>query len=111
MIGYLYNFRLLNHVYTYQSGFAYDDRAARPGAVAHAMAIRDAYRYGACIYDFLAGHNRLKESFSTRCQPMLWQTIQQPRVAFRLEHLAGSVKHTVACALSDLPRRKKMLPP
>ena len=111
VIGYLYNFRMHNRVYSYQSGFAYDDRAARPGAVAHAMAIHDAYRCGACVYDFLAGHNRLKESFSTRCQPMLWQTIQQPRVAFRLEHLARSVKHAAASALSDLRRRKKRLLP
>lgn len=72
VLGYLYNFRLGDHIYAYQSGFAYDEGAARPGAVAHAMAIREAYRSGAAIYDFMAGHNRLKESFSTRCEPMLW---------------------------------------
>ena len=83
VIGYLYNFRLQGRVYAYQSGFAYDDRVARPGAVTHAMAIRDAYRSGAAIYDFLAGRNRLKKSFSTRCEPMMWQVIQQPRQAFR----------------------------
>ena len=43
LIGYLYNFRLSDRVYTYQSGFAYDEAGARPGAVAHALAIRDAY--------------------------------------------------------------------
>jgi CelD/BcsL family acetyltransferase involved in cellulose biosynthesis len=111
VIGYLYNFRLGNHVYAYQSGFAYDERGARPGAVAHAMAIGEAYRSGATVYDFLAGRNRLKESFSTRSEPMLWQVIQQPRLAFRLEHLAGVVKDAVACGLIDLRRRKKMLLP
>jgi CelD/BcsL family acetyltransferase involved in cellulose biosynthesis len=111
VIGYLYNFRLGNHVYAYQSGFAYDERAARPGAVAHAMAIREAYRSGAAVYDFMAGRNRLKESFATRCEPMLWQVIQQPRLAFRLEHLARSVKHAVEGALIDLRQRKKMLLP
>jgi CelD/BcsL family acetyltransferase involved in cellulose biosynthesis len=111
VIGYLYNFRLGNHVYAYQSGFASDERAARPGAVVHAMAIGDAYRSGACVYDFMAGRNRLKESFATRCEPMLWHVIQQPRLAFRLEHLAHSVKHAVEGALIDLRRRKKMLLP
>ena len=97
LIGYLYNFRLGGHVYAYQSGFAYDERRARPGAVTHAMAIRDAYRSGAAIYDFLAGRNRLKESFATRCEPMLWQVIQRPRLAFWLEDLARSVKHRIEC--------------
>ncbi len=109
VIGYLYNFRLGNHVYAYQSGFAYDERAARPGAVAHAMAIGEAYRSGAAVYDFMAGRNRLKESFSTRCEPMLWQIIQQPRVAFRLEDFARGVKRAVEGALIAPRRRKKML--
>jgi CelD/BcsL family acetyltransferase involved in cellulose biosynthesis len=72
VLGYLYDFRLGDHIYAYQSGFAYDEGTARPGAGAHAMAIRGAYRSGAAVYDFMAGHNRLKESFSTRCEPMLW---------------------------------------
>jgi CelD/BcsL family acetyltransferase involved in cellulose biosynthesis len=93
VLGYLYNFRLGEHVYAYQSGFAYEGGRARPGVVTHALAIRDAFRTGASVYDFLAGHNRLKESFATRCEPMLWQTLQQPRFAFRLEHLARRLKH------------------
>jgi CelD/BcsL family acetyltransferase involved in cellulose biosynthesis len=111
VIGYLYNFRLGNHVYAYQSGFAYDERAARPGAVAHAMAIGEAYRSGAAFYDFMAGRNRLKESFATRREPMLWQVIQQPRLAFRLEHLARSVKVAAEGALIDFGGAKKMLLP
>jgi CelD/BcsL family acetyltransferase involved in cellulose biosynthesis len=100
VIGYLYNFRLGGHVYAYQSGFAYDDRRARPGTVAHAMAIRDAYRSGAAVYDFLAGHNRLKESFSTHSEAMLWQVVQQPRLAFRVENFARRVKHAVRARIT-----------
>jgi len=111
VLGYLYNFRLGDHIYAYQSGFAYDEGAARPGAVAHAMAIREAYRSGAAVYDFMAGHNRLKESFSTRCEPMLWQVIQQPRLAFRLEHFARRAKHAAEGALGNLRRRIKVLLP
>jgi CelD/BcsL family acetyltransferase involved in cellulose biosynthesis len=110
-IGYLYNFRLNNHIYAYQSGFAYDEGAARPGVVTHALAITEAYRSGAVIYDFMAGRDRLKESFATRCEPMLWQVIQQPRLALRLEHFARRAKRAAGRALVNLRRRKTVLLP
>ncbi len=110
LIGYIYNFRLFDRVYTYQSGFAYDDAGARPGAVAHALAIRDAYHSGASVYDFLAGRNRLKESYATTSAPMLWEVVQQPRLAFRAERLARSVKQQFEGQLAAVARRKKMLP-
>ena len=43
----------------------------------------------------MAGRNRLKESFSSRCEPMLWQVLQQPRLIFRLEHLGRRLKHAI----------------
>ncbi len=92
IIGYLYNFRLGSCIYAYQSGFADADRRKRPGAVTHALAIRHAFQSGASIYDFMAGHNRLKASFATRCEPMLWQVVQQPRLAFRLEDYGRRLK-------------------
>ena len=95
VIGYLYNFRYGDRIYAYQSGFADSDRHERPGAVTHALAIRHAFQSGARIYDFMAGRNRLKESFSTQCEPMLWQVLQQPRLAFRLEHLGRRLKHAI----------------
>ena len=95
VLGYLYNFRLGNHVYAYQSGFDDSDRHERPGTVTHFLAIRHAFRSGARVYDFMAGRNRLKESFATRCEPMLWQTVQQPRLAFRLEHFARQFKQAL----------------
>ena len=94
-IGYLYNFRLGTRVYAYQSGFADADRRERPGIVTHALAIRHAFRSGAGVYDLMAGPNRLKESLATRCEPMWWQTFQQPRLAFRLEHLGRRLKHAL----------------
>jgi CelD/BcsL family acetyltransferase involved in cellulose biosynthesis len=92
VIGYLYNFRLGSRIYAYQSGFAEAGRGERPGVVTHALAIRRAFRSGARVYDFMAGHNRLKQSLATRCERMLWQVFQQPRLAFRLERLARRVK-------------------
>lgn len=91
-IGYLYNFCLNNRVYSYQSGFDDGDPRERPGAVTHALAIRHAFRQGMRVYDFMAGHNRLKASFATHVEPMLWQVVQQPRLAFRLEHFARRLK-------------------
>jgi CelD/BcsL family acetyltransferase involved in cellulose biosynthesis len=110
LIGYLYNFRLSDRVYTYQSGFAYGEPGARPGAVAHALAIRDAYHSGASAYDFLAGRNRLKESYATAGAPMLWEVVQQRRLAFRAEHLARRVKQQLYSRLVALGQCKKMLP-
>jgi CelD/BcsL family acetyltransferase involved in cellulose biosynthesis len=92
VIGYLYNFRLGTRIYAYQSGFADADRRERPGIVTHALAIRHAFQSGAGVYDLMAGRNRLKESLATRCEPMLWQIFQQPRLAFRLEHLGRRLK-------------------
>ena len=43
IIGYLYNFRLDNRVYAYQSGLADTDLHERPGYVAHALAIRHVF--------------------------------------------------------------------
>jgi len=95
IIGYLYNFGFGDRIYAYQSGFADADRRERPGIVTHALAIRHAFQSGARVYDFMAGRNRLKESFATRCEPMLWQVLQQPRLVFRLEHLTRRVKHAI----------------
>lgn len=106
ILGYLYNFSFGDRVYAYQSGFAYDEPRARPGAVAHALAIREAFRDGAAVYDFLAGSNRLKESFATHCEPMLWQTLQQPRLAFRLEGLARRLKQAAAAGPGETPKKE-----
>ena len=95
VIGYLYNFRLGNRIYAYQSGFDDADRRERPGFVTHALAIRYAFTSGAQVYDFMAGRNRLKESFATRSEPMRWQVVQQPRLAFRLEDLTRRLKHSL----------------
>jgi CelD/BcsL family acetyltransferase involved in cellulose biosynthesis len=100
VLGYLYNFRLGNRVYAYQSGFDDADRRERPGIVTHFLAIRHAFRSGAQVYDFMAGRNRLKESFATRCEPMLWQVVQQPRLTFRLEHFARQFKQAVTMRLA-----------
>lgn len=93
-LGYLYNFRSAGRVYAYQTGFADSEPRESPGMVAHAFAIQHAFRSGARVYDFMAGSNRLKQRFSTHCEPMLWQVVQQPLIAFRLEDLARRLRHS-----------------
>jgi CelD/BcsL family acetyltransferase involved in cellulose biosynthesis len=105
VIGYLYNFYHGGRIYAYQSGFEDADPRERPGYVCHALAICEAFRSGMRIYDFMAGRNRLKETFATRCEPMWWQVVRQPRLRFRLEDLGRRVKEALRPAqICLLPR-------
>jgi CelD/BcsL family acetyltransferase involved in cellulose biosynthesis len=99
-IGYLYNFRHRDRIYAYQSGFDPDAAARRPGFVSHHLAIREAWRSGARVYDFLAGGNRLKESFATNRDDMYWSILQRPLVRFRLERAVRRVRASVAARLA-----------
>ena len=99
VIGYLYNFRRGKHVYAYQSGF--DARNAfRPGYVCHALAIEYNAAKGVEIYDFLAGENRLKQSFANSSYVMSWCSYRQRKLRFQAEMLARSAwsaaKHIAA---------------
>ena len=92
VLGYLYNLRRDGHVYAYQSGFADADRKRRPGVISHYLAINHNHARGARIYDFMAGRNRLKESFATDRHTLYWQIVQRPCLKYRLEHAARAVK-------------------
>ena len=90
--GYLYNFYRNGVVYAYQSGFDDEDRRLRPGYVAHALAIERSASLGAATYDFMAGTNRLKQSFATEHYAMHWYRLQRPLLRFRVEQIARSAK-------------------
>jgi CelD/BcsL family acetyltransferase involved in cellulose biosynthesis len=94
-LGYLYNFCRDGRVYAYQSGFADEDRRLRPGYVAHALAIERHCAAGAATYDFMAGSNRLKESFATDRYVMRWCTIQRPLLRFKAENAARAAKSRI----------------
>lgn len=79
-IGYLYNFLWRQRLYSYQSGFFYDeDGRFKPGLVSHYMAIENAIRSGISVYDFLAGDNQQKRSLSTRSERMVWINLLKKR--------------------------------
>jgi hypothetical protein len=90
--GYLYNFRYRGAVYSYQSGFDDEDRGLRPGYIAHALAIERSAATGALTYDFMAGSNRLKQSFATECYPMRWYRFQRPLLRFVPERTGSGLK-------------------
>jgi CelD/BcsL family acetyltransferase involved in cellulose biosynthesis len=85
VLGYLYNFKRNGVVHSYQSGLADDDPALRPGYVCHALAIGHYARAGMTMYDFLAGTNRLKQSFGRETYEMCWRRYRRPTLRFRLE--------------------------
>lgn len=87
-LGILYNFRHGNRVYAYQSGFVQPRAHERPGVIAHALAIKQAWQEEAEVYDFMAGENRLKRSFGNRIETLSWTVVQKPRLRFRIEHRA-----------------------
>jgi CelD/BcsL family acetyltransferase involved in cellulose biosynthesis len=87
-IGYLYNFRRNGTVSSYQSGFDDETPGLRPGYVCHALAMSHYAEAGEVTYDFLAGTNRLKQSFGTQCYELAWRHYRKPTLAFRAEHLA-----------------------
>lgn len=91
-IGYLYNFRRGGIIYAYQSGFADGRRGLSPGVVSHALAIAHNAAIGARLYDFLAGANRLKESFSTLRYTLVWQVLRRPRLDHRLRAAARRIR-------------------
>ncbi|MDE2181836.1 MAG: GNAT family N-acetyltransferase [Alphaproteobacteria bacterium] len=88
VFGYLYNFRRNGVVSSYQSGFDDDDPDLRPGYVCHAKAISHYAAQGMSRYDFLAGTNRLKETFGKETYELCWCHFRKPNAAFRAEALA-----------------------
>ncbi|WP_291298715.1 GNAT family N-acetyltransferase [Elioraea sp.] len=76
VLGYLLNFRQGGVAYAYQSGFRHDEGVAqaRPGLVAHVLAVEDALAAGLARYDFLAGPARYKLTLSTGAEALAWET-------------------------------------
>jgi CelD/BcsL family acetyltransferase involved in cellulose biosynthesis len=87
-LGCLYNFRRGGVVSSYQSGFDDETPGLRPGYVCHAMAMEHYAAAGLTCYDFLAGSNRLKQSFGTEPYELCWRHYRKPTLAFRAENIA-----------------------
>jgi CelD/BcsL family acetyltransferase involved in cellulose biosynthesis len=93
VLGYLYQFRKNGHVYSYQSGFHYeDDNRLKPGLVSHRLAIEHSLSAGDAVYDFLAGDDRYKRSLATHADRLFWLTLQKRRLSFSLERRLRAAK-------------------
>jgi CelD/BcsL family acetyltransferase involved in cellulose biosynthesis len=75
-VGYLYNFQHRGRVLAYQSGFDYAvaDHRAKPGLTCHHLAIERAVAEQRACYDFMAGDDRYKRSFSNAASTLYWLT-------------------------------------
>ncbi|HET6236222.1 MAG TPA: GNAT family N-acetyltransferase [Acetobacteraceae bacterium] len=75
-VGYLYNFQHRGRVLAYQSGFDYavGDHRAKPGLTCHHLAIERSLAEGRECYDFMAGDDRYKRSFSNTERTLFWVT-------------------------------------
>jgi CelD/BcsL family acetyltransferase involved in cellulose biosynthesis len=94
LLGYLYNFAYDGRIYSYQSGFRYDDDPKRkPGMICHVLAVQHNVARGAAVYDFLGGDARYKESLSTESTVLRWLVWQRARWRFQVEEALREVKH------------------
>jgi hypothetical protein len=88
ILGYLYNFRRNGTVLNYQSGFNDGNAGLRPGYVCHALTMSHYAALGMSHYDFLAGTNRLKQSFASLHYELSWRRLRKKTPMFRVEALA-----------------------
>ena len=81
VLGYLYTLRWRGVAAAYQSGFAFEeDPQARPGLVAHLLAMEFYRNDGLSTYRFLAGEARYKTSLATGQDELLWMVAYRPGV-------------------------------
>jgi len=84
VLGYLYNLRWRDTVYTYQGGFDYAAAAPHqlPGLTCHHAAIEAAIASGVRVYDFLAGASRYKSSLGDASRTLHWLALVRPGTAY-----------------------------
>lgn len=86
IIGVVYNFLYRGRVYSYQTGFAYeDDPKIKPGLVSHSLCIEQHLAAGASVYDFMGGDSQYKASLGVRGPDMMHFAFQRRTLARRTE--------------------------
>jgi CelD/BcsL family acetyltransferase involved in cellulose biosynthesis len=95
VLGYVYNFRRNGTVSNYQSGFDDTEPGLRSGYVCHALAMAHYAAAGMSHYDFLAGANRLKQSFGPERYELYWRRLRKVTVASRTEALIRRAARTL----------------
>jgi CelD/BcsL family acetyltransferase involved in cellulose biosynthesis len=91
VIGYLYNFRRNGKISSYQTGFDESIPNLRPGYICHALAMKHYADEGMLYYDFLAGSNRLKQSFSSERYELGWHHLRRKTTLFQIDATARRI--------------------
>ena len=100
VIGYLYNLIYRRQVYSYQSGFLFeDDPKLKPGLVSHCLCIEMHEREGNAVYDFMAGENRYKSNLGSPGPDMHYVVLRRPTAANRLEAGLRSLRDRIRSVL------------
>ncbi len=103
-IGYLYNFVHRGHVYSYQSGFLYEEDARlKPGLVSHALCAERHLAEGQGCYDFMAGEARYKASLGVPGPEMLYVLLQRRTTMLTFDKRLHAAKEWL---LRHLPRTR-----
>jgi CelD/BcsL family acetyltransferase involved in cellulose biosynthesis len=92
VLGFLYNFRRNGTVSNYQGGFDDTDPDLRAGYVCHALAMAHYAAAGMSHYDFLAGANRLKQSFGPERYELCWRQLRKRTLAFQVEDAIREIR-------------------
>jgi CelD/BcsL family acetyltransferase involved in cellulose biosynthesis len=100
VLGYLYNLRWRGVAASYQSGFRFEENAqARPGLVAHLLAMRLYRSEGLSAYRFLAGEARYKTSLATDTDELLWMLAYRPGM---VRWLTGTARRSITSLLARI---------
>lgn len=87
LLGYLLNFRWRGRAMNYQSAFAEPVSAkAKPGLMAHAVAVRHYAEQGLDLYSLLAGKDRYKQSLATGEELLEWWAVERFSPALEAEY-------------------------
>lgn len=90
-VGLLYNLVSQGTVYTYQSGFQYEEsNDARPGMVVTSLAIEYDLDNGIQYFDLTAGNAQYKKSLSTACCELAWASTRSHTLRGRLRQWIDS---------------------
>lgn len=82
IIGVVYNFLYRGRVYSYQTGFSYEnDPKIKPGLVSHSLCIEQHLAAGASMYDFMGGDSQYKASLGRRGPDMMHFAFQRRTLA------------------------------
>lgn len=96
-IAYLYNFLIEKRVFFYLSANIYfgNTKHAKPGLVAHALAIEHYLKQGFDTYDFMGGESQYKRSFATQGEPISIVRFQRDNMYMRLENQFRAFKRAL----------------